>query len=105
MLDEIWENFLICLTTNEKLILCTNKLICGVNFLYVLPKQQMNEETVKTIITTCSKQFTKTFTLIYRIEFVRIDQEQLVFRHRFYVPNKKMFCCGNECVDCTRFRK
>ena len=34
--------------------------------------------------------------------FVRKDQATFVFRHRFYVPQEKMFCCGNLCDDCTR---
>nr|WP_034670071.1 hypothetical protein [Ectobacillus panaciterrae] len=36
--------------------------------------------------------------------FVRQENTLFVFRYRFYVPQQKMFCCGNLCIDCIRFR-
>jgi hypothetical protein len=105
MLEDVWEQFYICITQYDRIIYFTPKLICGVNFLYVQPKNTMNEESIKSLFITCSKQFTEKYTLIYRIEYIRTENNNFVFRHRFYVPNKKMFCCGNKCSDCTRFRK
>jgi hypothetical protein len=36
--------------------------------------------------------------------FVRQEEHLYVFRHRFYVPQQKMFCCGNLCPDCILYR-
>ena len=105
MLDGVWKQFYDCISNDEQVNHYSNKSICGVNFLYVQPKNLSNEETIKNVFISCSKQFTELYKLIYRIEFVRYDNHHYVYRHRFYVPNKKMFCCGNSCVDCTRFRK
>jgi len=106
MLDDIWEQFLLCISSNAEVKEASNKLICGVIFLYIQPLvPQKSEAFIKNIVLTCSKQYTSQYKYIYRIEFVRSEQHILIFRHRFYVPNQKMFCCGNECVNCTRFRK
>lgn len=106
MLDDIWDQFLLCISSNDEVNEVSNKLICGVSFLYIQPlNPPKNESFIKNIVLTCSKQYTSQFKLIYRIEFVRVEQNIFVFRHRFYVPNQKMFCCGNECINCTRFRK
>ncbi len=105
MLDGIWEQFTNCISNYKQITHFSNKLICGVNFLYVQSEIKMKEEEIKNLFITCSKQFTDEFKLIYRIEFIRKEDNHFVFRHRFYVPNKKMFCCGNQCTDCTRFRK
>jgi len=36
--------------------------------------------------------------------YVRTQENIHVYRFRFTVPNEKMFCCGNFCVDCIRLR-
>lgn len=106
MLEDIWDQFFLCISTNNEVKQVSSKVICGVFFLYIQVSNPLkSEEFIKNMIISCSKQFTTQYKLIYRIEFVRCDDDVYVFRHRFFVPNKKMFCCGNECVDCTRFRK
>lgn len=105
MLEEIWNQFFNCLSNYDEIVY-SNKLICGVNFLYMRSENNfMNQESIKNLILSCSKEYTNQYHLIYRIEFVRQEEGNFIFRHRFFVPNKKMFCCGNECADCTRFRK
>lgn len=106
MLDDIWDQFLLCISSNDEIKDVSNKLICGVIFLYIQPLiPHKSEAFIKNILLTCSKQYTLQYKLLYRVEFVRVDQNIFVFRHRFYVPNQKMFCCGNKCSNCTRFRK
>ncbi len=105
MLDDVWEQFFNCISNYKQIIQFSNKQICGSNFLYIQTESQQTEETIKKLLIYCSKTITEQFTLIYRIEFIRHENNIFVFRHRFYVPNKKMFCCGNNCANCTRFRK
>ncbi|WP_223700347.1 hypothetical protein [Sutcliffiella deserti] len=108
-LQEIWSSFLTKLSQSELVESCYRKNITGIPFLYV----KVNKTDVSawddhgfSIISACSKQamFQKRVTV--ETNFVRQDATpQFVYRHRFYVPQEKMFCCGNLCPDCIRLRK
>jgi len=105
MLDDVWEQFFNCLSNYKQIVHYSNKQICGANFLYVQTDSFQSEESIRKLLLSCSKTITEQFKLIYRVEFTRKENNQYVYNHRFYVPNKKMFCCGNNCANCTRFRK
>lgn len=105
MLEEVWEQFLNCISIKEHIKNYTSKTICGVQFIYIEPIDEYKDEKVmKNLLIDCSKQFTSKYTITYKVDFVRFEDETFIFRHRFFVPNKKMFCCGNCCVNCTRLQ-
>jgi len=106
MLDDVWEQFFNCISNYKQINQFSNKQICGANFLYIQTDLQQTEEGLKKLLIDCARTITEQFKLIYRVEFIRNENNNnFVFKHRFYVPNKKMFCCGNNCANCTRFRK
>ncbi|PGL69780.1 hypothetical protein [Bacillus sp. AFS055030] len=105
MLEDVWEQFFKCIIKDKQINHFSTKQVCGVYFLYIQSECQQTEESIKKLLIECSKTITEQFKLIYRIEFIRNENNHFVFKHRFYVPNKKMFCCGNNCANCTRFRK
>ncbi|MEE6452136.1 hypothetical protein RAH41_16305 [Gottfriedia acidiceleris] len=105
MLDDVWALFFNCISNYKQIYQFSNKQICGVSFLYIQTDPPQTEEAIKKLLIDCSRTITEQFILIYRVEFIRKENNNFVFKHRFYVPNKKMFCCGNNCLNCTRFRK
>lgn len=107
-LEQIWSTFLNDMKEDELVEGCFRKNITGIPFLYVhVSAEKMPEWDAKgsAIIAACSKKamFRKKVTV--ETHFVRQAQNQYVYRHRFFVPQEKMFCCGNLCEDCIRLRK
>ncbi|MGG4490644.1 hypothetical protein [Metabacillus idriensis] len=84
---------------------CWIKKSAGIPFLYV----QMNfAESLAHIKLKIEKECRYAMNgkrLTFECIFVREDTNLYVFRHRFYVPQEKMFCCGNLCEDCIRLKK
>lgn len=74
----------------------------GIPFIYVTSYEtkQKIEETIR----KASSRVMRGKRLHSETIYVRESQDMYVYRHRFYVPQEKMFCCGNLCVDCIRLR-
>ncbi|WP_059170026.1 hypothetical protein [Bacillus sp. FJAT-27445] len=79
------------------------KKIAGIPFLFIYPAETGTRNGIEKGLRLCSSETMKGKRLSSETVFVRSDASFLVFRHRFFVPQRKMFCCGNLCLDCVRF--
>jgi AICAR transformylase/IMP cyclohydrolase PurH len=104
-LEPIWQQFIKKLTLNKDIDSAYWRKISGIPFLYIIIAPELSQLTLETIIKKCSVAVIKGNRLHSETIFVRQDGVLLVYRHRFYVPQEKMFCCGNLCVDCTRLKR
>ncbi|WP_409253589.1 hypothetical protein V1502_06695 [Bacillus sp. SCS-153A] len=98
----IWDKFAEHLQSFEGIEDFEMKKIAGIPFIYVggsLPKDQLEE-----LIKKAAAKSMRGKRLHSETVYVRQKGSELVYRHRFYVPQEKMFCCGNLCVDCIRLR-
>ncbi len=103
-LEEIWEVFLRELEMNPLIDSCYKKNVTGIPFLYVSTYVTADECKLQASIQKAAAEAMKGKQLRAECIFVRKNSNLFVFRHRFYVPLRKMFCCGNLCIDCVRFR-
>lgn len=103
-LEPIWQLFIKQLTLNKCITKVHWKKITGIPFLFINITPEISQRTLEEIINKCSVIAMKGHRLHSETIFVRHDDMLYVFRHRFYVPQEKMFCCGNLCVDCTRLK-
>jgi hypothetical protein len=98
----IWNHFLQTLRGKDAINSVELKKITGIPFIYItstLEKNVLEEEVKK-----ASAQAMRGKRLHSNTAFVRQEQRLYVYRHRFFVPQEKMFCCGNLCVDCVRLK-
>ncbi|TDL35148.1 hypothetical protein E2R51_05360 [Jeotgalibacillus sp. S-D1] len=102
-MDLIWKDFITYLSTAEGIISARWRKAAGIPFLYItvdsLSQQRLHDE-----IKRCAGRAMRGKRLHAETVPVRSNQTDYVFRHRFFVPQEKMFCCGNLCPDCIRFR-
>jgi hypothetical protein len=103
-LEPIWQQFIKELTLNKDIESAYWRKIAGIPFLYI-SSPELSQLTLEAIIKKCSVTTIKGNRLHSETIFVRQDGVLFVYRHRFYVPQEKMFCCGNLCVDCTRLKR
>ena len=103
-LEPIWQLFIKQLTLDERIYKAFWKKITGIPFLYIQINPDTPHPTLESLIKKCSDIAIKGKRLHSETVFVRQDDMLFVYRHRFYVPQEKMFCCGNLCVDCTRLK-
>lgn len=89
----------------DKTLSCWIKKSAGIPFLYVQVNSAGSLAHIKLKIEKESRYAMKGKRLTFECIFVREDTTLYVFRHRFYVPQEKMFCCGNLCEDCIRLKK
>jgi hypothetical protein len=104
-LEPIWQQFIKKLSSNKSITNVHWKKITGIPFLYIIITPNLSQRTLEEFIKKCSVVAMKGHRLHSETIFVRQDGVLLVYRHRFYVPQEKMFCCGNLCVDCTRLKR
>jgi hypothetical protein len=104
-LESIWQQFIKNLTLNKGITSAYWTKIAGIPFLYISTGPELSQLTLESLIKKCSVAAIKGNRLHSETIFVRQDGVLLVYRHRFYVPQEKMFCCGNLCVDCTRLKR
>lgn len=104
-LEPIWQQFIEKLTLNKGITSAYWIKIAGIPFLYVSIAPELSQLTLEAMIKKCSVAVIKGNRLHSETIFVRQDGVLLVYRHRFYVPQEKMFCCGNLCVNCTRLKR
>ncbi|MDR0137236.1 hypothetical protein RFW18_05710 [Metabacillus idriensis] len=89
----------------DETLSCWIKKAAGIPFLYVQVNSAGSLAYIKLKIEKESRYAMKGKRLTFECIFVREDTKLYVFRHRFYVPQEKMFCCGNLCEDCIRLKK
>jgi hypothetical protein len=104
-LEPIWQQFIKKLTLNKDIKSAYWRKIAGIPFLYINISPELSQLTLETIIKKCSQATIKGSRLHSETILVRQDGVLFVYRHRFYVPQEKMFCCGNLCIDCTRLKR
>jgi hypothetical protein len=103
-IETIWDDFLSLLTKIEPIEQASYKKAAGIPFLYIRAREDCRLEVIEKAIRLSSAASMKGKQLHSETAFVRNENDLYIFRHRFYVPLRKMFCCGNLCSDCIRFR-
>jgi hypothetical protein len=103
-LEPIWQQFIKKLILSKGITSAYWRKIAGIPFLYITTAPELSQLALEAIIKKCSAATIKRDRLHSETIFVRQDNLHYVYRHRFYVPQEKMFCCGNLCVDCTRLK-
>ncbi|MEW9501420.1 hypothetical protein [Jeotgalibacillus marinus] len=101
-IDLIWEGFINNLSNTNGIKSVHWKRVAGIPFLYVTADTVEKDE-LHIKIKMCAGQAMRGKRLHSETISVRTNGLNYVFRHRFYVPQEKMFCCGNLCPDCIRF--
>ncbi|MBO9130287.1 hypothetical protein [Bacillus sp. 165] len=104
-LEKIWDVFLCELQVNPLIKRCYTRKVAGIPFLYVTTHSSADTSHLQLVIQKSAVEVMKGKQLQAECIFVRMHNDEFVFRHRFYVPLRKMFCCGNMCIDCVRFSK
>jgi hypothetical protein len=103
-LELIWNAFLKKLAQQSSIGSVNKHIYSGTPFLYITVCKTTEYE-LEHILKTASAEVMKGKRLHAETIFVRKEQNLYVYRHRFFVPQEKMFCCGNICVDCIRLKK
>ncbi|AST92171.1 MULTISPECIES: hypothetical protein [Sutcliffiella] len=103
-LQTIWAIFLTEMNSNSIIQLCERKDITGIPFIYITPAVDADLDLLLQTIKICSKKAMYKQRVTVKTNFVRKSDNIYVFRHRFFVPQEKMFCCGNLCEDCIRLK-
>ncbi|WP_083270676.1 hypothetical protein [Bacillus marinisedimentorum] len=106
MLEGIWETFMDALAHSQAVSDCEVKKVAGIPFLFVRPASQAGARGVlENVMTAAAARSMKGKQLNAESHFVRMTPSgYYVYRFRFLVPQRKMFCCGNGCTDCIRFK-
>ncbi len=100
--NDIWNTFLENLALQPGILNVRGKKVTGIPFLYLDTSLEKIE--VEKLIRERSAKAMRGKRLQSMTTFVRMDKTTYVYRHRFYVPQQKMFCCGNLCDDCVRLQ-
>ncbi|UKS67021.1 MULTISPECIES: hypothetical protein [Rossellomorea] len=101
-LETIWQQFLTHLQSQEHILDAKVQKRAGIPFLYV--ESKLSREELDYHIRKWSARAMRGKMLHSETIFFRASEDLSVYRHRFYVPQEKMFCCGNLCPDCVRFK-
>ncbi|MED4125394.1 hypothetical protein P4641_15630 [Halalkalibacterium halodurans] len=100
-LDLVWTDFLRELRSQDKIENLSSRTYSGFPFLYVKTPLSRNE--LEHLLKEAAGLVMKGKQLHADLVYVRTFAQTYVYRVRFYVPLRKMFCCGNGCIDCIRF--
>jgi hypothetical protein len=103
-LTPVWQFFINQIIMVEFIENVYWKKITGIPFLYISVNQEISQRMIEKEIIKCSALAMKGKRLYSETTFVRKETSLYVYRHRFHVPQEKMFCCGNLCSDCTRLK-
>lgn len=79
------------------------KKITGLPFVYLWPQEHVTRSEIEDKLKRCAAKSMRGKRLTLAMSYVRKNQALYVYRVRFLVPQRKMFCCGNLCDDCIRF--
>ena len=88
------------LTNDNRIESSQYKKVAGIPFIYITVSSPISINALEGIVEGYAKQIIKSKRITTQTIFVRQTKQMYVFRHRFFVPQEKMFCCGNECEDC-----
>jgi hypothetical protein len=102
-LSVIWDEFIEYLRAEPDIHDASAKRIAGIPFLYI--DTMLDKSDVEYLIKKWSARAMRGKRLHSDTIFFRSHSSIFVYRHRFYVPQEKMFCCGNLCVDCVRLKQ
>lgn len=101
----LYDELLDRLSKEKTIQFCKMTKVTGIPFLYIYTYKFMDEYHLTKRIEEASSIIIKNKRITYQTMFVRKENENCyVYRHRFFVPQEKMFCCGNNCIDCI-FKK
>ncbi len=103
-LEMVWNTFIEYLLSTSKFMDVSMSKRAGIPFLYLTSISPVERKTVEPLIEKAAVKAMKGKRLHFESVYVRKENLLLVYRSRFYVPQQKMFCCGNLCHDCIRFR-
>jgi hypothetical protein len=103
-LNTIWENFLNRMKLDPSISLIEKKTMAGIPFIYVTVQPTRTLEETTELVKKHAVKAMKGKRLTLSLFFVRSEGNLHVYRMRFLVPQEKMFCCGNLCYDCIRFK-
>jgi hypothetical protein len=98
----IWDKFAEYLQSFAGIEDFEMKKIAGIPFIYI--EGSLSKEELEEMIKIASAKSMRGKRLHSETVYVRQKGGHYVYRHRFYVPQEKMFCCGNLCVDCIRLK-
>jgi hypothetical protein len=98
----VWDKFAEILKSSEGIEKYEMKKIAGIPFIYI--EGPLSKENMEEIIKKASAKSMRGKRLHSETVYVRQAGSRYVYRHRFFVPQEKMFCCGNLCIDCIRLR-
>ncbi len=100
-LDDIWMLFLTHFNEQRAIEQVIFKKITNIPFLYI--NTSIKRRKIDELLEASSIFATSNTNATWRSNFVRSQHLTYVYQHRFYVPQRKMACCGNSCADCIRF--
>jgi hypothetical protein len=101
-LEHIWDKFISQINSQDFIENAYWAKIAGIPFLYLKLNEPLEQELLEKSLRILSAGAMRGKQLHSQTIFVRKEACFFVYRHRFYVPQQKMFCCGNVCDDCTR---
>jgi hypothetical protein len=103
-LEKVWVIFIKELMSSNIIEAAYWKKVTGIPFLYIKVLEGFLQSELENEILHYSTKVMKGKRLHSQTVFVRREGSLYVYRHRFLVPQEKMFCCGNLCADCIRFK-
>ncbi|UII57292.1 hypothetical protein LS684_07585 [Cytobacillus spongiae] len=103
-LSTVWKLFVDGLSVEPPIKHVEYKQITGIPFLYIETNVFLRVQEVEILIRTHAAKAMKGKRLHSETILVRNKENLFVYRHRFFVPQQKMFCCGNLCLDCVRLK-
>ncbi len=106
MVEEIWDIFMDALADSHVVSDCEVKIIAGIPFLFIQPAERTDGRgMLENVMAMAAARSMKGKQLNAESHYVRrTPSGYYVYRFRFLVPQRKMFCCGNSCADCIRFK-
>ncbi|MFC0524017.1 hypothetical protein ACFFGV_10640 [Pontibacillus salicampi] len=105
-LEKAWTIFLQYMNERDIIHSCRYKEVTGIPFIYIQKHHSsIAREQVEEALMKAAARAMKGKRLTLSMYHVRENEAHYVYRVRFLVPQRKMFCCGNMCVDCIRFQR
>lgn len=102
-IEQAWHLFIKYLQASHFIKQAARKDFAGLPFIYLESIEHGKRKEMDELLKTAAMQAMKGKRLTLSISFVRESKTLFVYRVRFLVPQRKMFCCGNMCHDCIRF--